>query len=258
MKQFIKNIACASVLSACAFTSSAQANIIELALVLDESGSMGQSGFNLQVDAYESIFTNNFYDNYMVNGDTLVVSAYTFSLGVTQEISWTTIVDNASAAAFGAQFSGGWYSGGFTDTKEAVDVASFDLLNNGIDGDKMIIDISTDGNPYCPISRSNCSTTTNARQDALNAAADALANDVITNAIGIGSSVTESFLDDFTTAGGGFYKLAHNFDSFQSSLEEKLFREINGTATGTVPSPAPILLMAAGLMGIMFRRRNAK
>lgn len=254
MIKSIKGFACAATLSACALASSAQAAVIELALVLDESGSVGQTGFNLQADAYKNIFTNNFYDNYMTGGDTLVVSAYTFSKDVTQEIGWTTITDNSSAAAFGNQFTGSWFSGGYTDTQDAVNTASFDLLNNGIASDKMIIDISTDGNPYCPLGVSGCSTVTNALNDAINAAANALANGVVTNAIGVGSGVTEAYLDDFTTAGGGFYMMASDFGAFQSSLEDKLFREINGV----VPSPAPLALMAVGLIGFTLRRRAAK
>ncbi len=61
-------------------TTPAKVDIIELALVLDGSGSLQQSGWDAQLDAYHTIFTSgSFYDDFVTTGDELYVSAFSFA-----------------------------------------------------------------------------------------------------------------------------------------------------------------------------------
>lgn len=112
------------------------------------------SAYEIQYNAYNSIFNNNFYSNVIVAngqaGDELIVSAYTFGgLVSSQAIGATSINNDAEAAAFGAMFNLGNFgtAGGATPTGDALELAIFDILNSGNDGDIKIIDISTDGVP---------------------------------------------------------------------------------------------------------------
>lgn len=141
----------------------APAAIVELALVIDGSGSIsGPNGnnqttppdygdFGLQLDGYRNVFEGDFYTNVIAPSpfDTLVVAAYVFSGGASFTITmgndvttiefpvysfldWTEINSDADAAAFGAQFDPSVIPqpGGSTNTSAALDIA----LNGGAVG----------------------------------------------------------------------------------------------------------------------------
>ncbi len=244
----IKNVVIAGAISLGAAVP-AHAAVIELALVLDGSGSISGSDFALQLDAYEDIFTNNFYDTYVVGNDTLYVSAWQFSTNVTQETLWYSITDNASADAFGALFASINQDGGGTNIASAIVDANASIIGNGIASDKQIIDISTDGEPTrCT---PNCTGNTY-MQSAINAATAALNQGTVVNAIGVGAGVGVSFLNDLTTAGGGFYETAANFTAFEAALSQKLFREINQE----VSEPGTLALLSLGIIGLGAVRRK--
>ena len=222
--------------------SVAKADIIELALVLDSSGSISNSDYALQLDAYEDIFSTNFVTDFVNAGDELWVSVYQFSSSTTLEIAATLLDTDAAATAFSALFGSISKDNSSTDTTEAVDTAAADLLTADVMGDRLIIDVSTDGEPN--------NTTT-----AIQAAANASAQGVTVNAIGVGSGVSESFLDSFTTAGDGFYVTAVDFEEFRDSLEIKLLREISNP---TEPVPAPATLGLLGLAIAFIARKKLK
>lgn len=118
----------------------APANTLELALVIDGSGSIPASDWLLQIGAYQGVFQDNFYTNLIQPSafDNIVVAAYVFSGGnsftsgsETYEISvasfldWTQIENDTDAFNFGAQFAGLPQPGGSTDTTQALNVATF-------------------------------------------------------------------------------------------------------------------------------------
>lgn len=221
---------------------SARADTIALALLLDGSGSVGSSGWSLQVNAYKNIFNSaTFYDDYVVGGDTLMVRAIEFSSGVLSLSGWHTITDNASANTFAGAI-GTTFLNGNTNTAAGVTYAANSLL--GLTGvDRMVIDVSTDGVPCC---------TANAFNDALSALSSANSAGITTNFIGVGSGISVSQLSQLAGAGGGFYTTAADFSSFQTSLEDKLFHEIQG-----VPAPATFGLLGMALLGLAGMRRKA-
>jgi hypothetical protein len=220
----------------CSMNTSANAGIIELALVLDASGSIGSRDFALQIDAYADVFSNNFVTNFVNPNDTLYVSIWRFASS-TLMVQGATLVDSdATAAGFSAIFKGISYSRGRTNTTAAVNDAANELLTNSIISDRMIIDISTDGQP-------------NSNSGALAAASTAKASGVTVNAIGIGSGISTTFLDNFTTAGGGFYVTADNFSEFKTGLERKLEKEIS-----TVPEPSTWAIFAIALTVLRLRK----
>jgi len=240
-----------------------KADVIELALLMDGSNSIASSDFLLQKTAYANIFmSGSFYDDYVVGNDDLYVSTWQFSTGVSHEQDWMLINDNASAIAFGQTFLGiQQHAPGWTNTATATTMAVDSILNNGIDSDRAVIDVSTDGLPTrCyPECYGYNNDYYGARDAAMASAVYADSNGVTINAIGVGSALNVNnglnFLDTYTSTAGGFYTLATDFGAFQEALELKLFREIN---VQPVPEPAALVLLSLGLVSLCITRQRRK
>lgn len=248
LKSAAKACAAATIISLSAMP--AHSAVIELALVLDGSGSIGTTDFGLQTQAYQNIFSSGtFYDDYIVGGDQLYVSSWQFSNTTQKEQDWFLIDDNASAAAFGATFADIDYMSSWTNTSDAINAVSADILSNAIDGDQMVIDISTDGTPCvagaCP-------------QDyalSVVAATTAANNGITLNAIGVGANIDNNYLDAITQPSNGFYTTASDFSAFETALAGKLFREINEPPQ-SVSEPGTLALFGLGLAGLVATRRR--
>jgi len=245
------------------------ADVITLSLVADASGSIPDADFNLQIGAYTSIFgSGSFYDTYLNPGDTLYANFIWFSTAVEELVPFTAITDNASASSFATNigntatlaargatvFEPGslWEPGNTTSTGPVTDLAVSTIAALGdVGADRQVIDISTDGVPTSPADPVNA---------ALTAAANANAAGITVNAIGV-AGVDTNFLDDFTTAGGGFFVTATDFTSFQSVLEEKLETELAPPPPPpppppSVPEPGMLGLFGIGLLGLGLARRR--
>jgi hypothetical protein len=206
---------------------------------------------------------------------------------VSSFVEWTMIEDDTDAFGFGAQFAGLPQPGNTTNTSGALDIATnggmagcpefqtftqFNpvlpfcnlaqqeipgITNNGIDGQRLVIDISTDGDPTEP----NGNGTPNDADDALAIAAadDARAQGVTVNALGVKSFGEQgpdlAFLtalvgDDPLKDPQGFVLTADSFEDFEATLRNKLAAEI-------IPVPAALPLFLSALAGLGFWRRRS-
>ena len=263
MKKTLLLILTAFLLFGFGMIQTASASTLELALVLDGSGSISDSDFQKQLDGYKNAFASgSFYDTFVTPSkyDTLVVSAFQFATNVIREIDWTTITNNTQATDFGNLFTTSTFTqlGQYTNTDAAIQDATAYF---GSSTNDRVIDISTDGDPTRSGDGSNTSSGDPVHEtNAITAADNARAAGITVNAIGIGSNINADFLEDLVGIGSGsgntgFYLSAANFNDFSDVLEDKLGREIIGT---TIPEPGTMILFGFGLLGMANISRRRK
>ena len=210
-------------------------------LAIDESGSIGQTDFDAQMDGYVSAL------NAIIPTDgTVAIGAATFDSNINAPTFSLIQISSAADLTLLTDWATGWkalYDGGNTDIAEAIDFGVSSILTymSEINMDcadlTCIIDVSTDGSQ------------TTAGNPTTSAAAAVAAN-IQVNCIGIGGSAN----CDFATNNGGLDFTAANFNNFEAALRIKL-----ATETGqSVPEPGALLIVALGLLSLSLYGRRRK
>lgn len=199
---------------------------IELALVLDASGSISGANWDLQRDAYAGALAA-----VLPADGTIAVSVIRFANTATVVRPMTVINNAADLAALSTFFTTLSQSGNGSSTCISCGIIQAEGTFTGTATVRSVIDVSTDGewntgvNPAGPAGTAGTS-------------AWAVANDAdVVNALGIGTATAPNF----ASGPGSFSLLAPNFAAFQSTLETKLRRETGG---GTTPEPQTLALLA--------------
>lgn len=251
----------------CAPAANATPVDLELALVIDASGSIEDDEFALQMDGYRDAFLDPAVQaaiDALPGG--MAVGTYFFSSRAALRIDWTLLETAEDAAAYADIFSGLGRTppaASGTDIAGGIALGVSGLLGNSFDGDRLIIDVSGDGpqneGSGCPTFGDGTDPDCLARTEA----ARALALDA---GITINALVIEpddelfdpdglSYFDTFITTDDGFVSAAEGFDAFAPAVRRKIFREI----TGEVPEPGVAVLLGAGLIALQAcRRRGAR
>ncbi len=244
---------------------------LELALLADMSGSVDQTGFDLQRNGYIDAFQDPNLANAIQNSGqfgSIAVTMVYWDSSPEQIVGWTLIDgstgNTASDFAQAIQSDNSTFSdfGGGTDMTEVLNAIAdpnssgsiVAFSENNFDGIRNVIDLSTDGNP-------------DDEQSAEQAATDAKNGDVDTiNAIAIGSGPDVQYLEDSIIGGqDAFVQTAEDFDDFADSILEKLLREITGGQGLIDPSvyePLPELtvenarLLNSAVTGYLSTRRK--
>jgi hypothetical protein len=219
------------------FSTPSSAIPIELALVVDASGSISSSEWQIQMQGY-----NNAILDVLPTDGTVAVSVIRFAQ-TASVVRSMTLIDSVTArndlASFFTTLS---QAGNGTTTCISCGIIAAEGTFSG-SATRSIIDVSTDGvwntgvNPAGPAATIGTSRW----------AVDVGRADVV-NAIGIGTSTAPNF----AYGEGSFSLLAASFQAFEPVLIEKLRRE-----TGQLPEPGTLALLAVTLVGIGYARRRS-
>ena len=244
----------------------------ELLLLVDVSGSVNTSEYDLMMGGYEAAFRDGSVLSAIQGGNQgSVAVSLVFWSGSNQQsvgVDWMLIDDstsaNALADAIGATtrpFSGSTALGsGLTYAIDTFGVET-GAADNGFNSAAQIIDVSGDGEDNnTPPSPNYAVNVQNARDSAIAAGVDMINGLPIGNA---GGSLDLYYQNNVIAGSAGgvaaFTQTAATFGDVQTSLTNKLVAETTAGANkslGVVPEPSISALVALGAVVLIFKRQR--
>ena len=242
----------AIVLGAAATSAHAVTTVdLELALLVDVSGSISRAEFDLQRQGYANAFDDAGIQASIAGGRSLAATLVYWS-GTSQQaqvVGWTLIDSAASASSFASAILAAprTFSGG-TNPNNAIDFAVPLFASNDFDGVRQVIDVSGDG-------QGNAASTSAARNAALAAGIDQLNGLPI---LGSDPSLLAFYQNNVQGGAGSFTQAASGFADFDDAVRLKIGREIVGPIPA-IPEPETyaMLLLGLGVIGFVSRRRKS-
>lgn len=224
---------------------------LELQLLVDVSGSINTTEFDLQRTGYANAFGSAAVKAAIAGNPTGSIAAQLiyWSNGAQQSIAvpWTLIDSAAASDAFGAAILAAVRPfADLTAPGSAINFAAPLFATNLFTAPRQVMDVSGDG------VQNDGASTSAARDAALAGDTDAINGIVIGGDLGVLAFYTGSVIG----GAGSFVMTAADFDAFGAAIQDKLEKEII-----EAPFPATILLMGAGLLGmgaLASRRRSAR
>lgn len=226
---------------------------LELALLVDVSGSVDGNEYNLQKTGYVNAFNDVNIQNAIANltgGIAVTYIEWSSQNLQSQLVGWTHITNAASSSAFASAINGTSRAFfGNTGPGSAINFATPLFSNNGFEGGRWVIDVSGDG-------EQNVGDNTAAARDAFLAVASGTEGLTKTiNGLAIGDSALTTWYNNNIKGGSNaFVTQSANFADFENAVKTKIGREI----TNTVPEPTSLALLSIGMLGLGLRARKAK
>jgi hypothetical protein len=227
-----------------------------LSLVIDVSGSVNATEFNLQRQGYVNAFNDPGIQSLILDTDfgnrngAIAVNVIQFSTGTSVSIPFTVLDSAADISAFATAISGiTQFQSDLTSIGSGINTA-VSTINTwlgtaGNSADAVVIDVSGDG------TNNNGPEPAGARNAALAGPVDRI------NGIAIGNASLLAYYQNNVIGGAQSFALqASTFADFEDAIRDKLEFEITGTTP--VPLPAPAFLLIAGLGGLVALRKSKK
>lgn len=269
-----KQIVAASILSSLSYQSHAANVDTELLLLVDVSGSVNSSEYNLMMQGYANAFRSADLASSIASGyHGSIAVALAFWSGANDQsigVDWMRVSDASSANDFAAAiesttrpFSGLTAVGSalsYGSTLFGTEVGSID---NGYQSLVQVIDISGDGedNNTPPDTGDRAENVRVARDQAIADGVDMINGLPIGNA---GGDLNGYYADNVIAGSAGetaaFVQPTATFADVENSLSLKLSREIEAAGAesievATVPEPTSILLLAFASPFLLYRNR---
>lgn len=247
-------------------SGAAQASTVDtvLSLVIDISGSISASEYNLMMDGYANAFRDSTIQAGILdtgNGDVGKIAVNVVQFGTTAgQVVGFTILDTIDAINGFANtldtLARNFSLGGSTCIACGLSVSK-SLLDGwlGVDSNsaaRAVIDVSGDGNDN--VSGGTIAARELAVRDARDAACGA---GYTVNGITVGAeSILDYYKDNVICPSGAFALRAIGFSSFESAVKTKLAAEITGQPIDPIPLPAGAWLLLGGLGAFAAVRRK--
>ena len=216
----------------------------EILLLMDVSGSVNSTEFNLQRTGYANAFQSAAVHSAIASTTNGVAVRLVQWSGATQQaesIAWTHIFDVASSNAVGAAIAA--MSRSFSGST-AIGAA----INNTFASIGDEVDVSGDGTTNDGIA------SVTGRNNALAAGVDVINGLVIGGSSGVLSHYQSDVIGGTNGNGSPAFALtASTFSDFETAITNKLSAEITGTG---IPDPGMIAIFGLGLAGLAYTRRR--
>ena len=230
-------------------TLSASPVALELVLLVDISGSVDATEYNLQKTGYVNAFNNAAIQALIAGLPNGLAVTYVEWSGAAQQyvkVGWTLVTNAAQASAFATAISTATQGAprDLTAPGSAINFGQLLFAGNGFEGTRRVIDVSGDGDE-------------NNGDDTFAAATNAHATGTVINGLAIldpaEPQVGPFYQSAIVTPGGGTLFSANGFADFENAIKTKLSFEVRGGG-GDVPEPATFTMIGVGLLGLVWKQ----